>query len=84
MVFEKYPEKMVIIIHDKIDYSKTDSPHYSYKNKGTDSFMKMSVAITRMIAYVHGDVRYAHYNLDIFLTMTHYCAKKTPCMHNSN
>jgi hypothetical protein len=68
MMSEKWPEKMLTIIHDKMDHSKTASPHYSHKNKGTDSFMKMPVAVTGMIAHGHGDVRYAHYGLDIFPT----------------
>ena len=68
LMSEKYPDKMLTIIHDKMDHSKTASPHHSHKNKGTDSFMKLPVAITRMIAHDHGDVRYAHYGLDIFPT----------------
>jgi hypothetical protein len=51
-----------------MDHSKTASPHYSHKSKGNDSFMKMPVAVTGMIAHGHGDVRYAHYGLDIFPT----------------
>ena len=37
---EKKPEKCVTIIHDKMDHSKTSSPHFSHKNKHMDSFMK--------------------------------------------
>ena len=62
------PEKMLCIIHDKMDHSKTASPHLSHKSKADDSFMKMPVAVTGMIAHGHGDVRYAHYGLDIFPT----------------
>ena len=62
----EYPEKMVTIIHDKMDHSKTASPHFSHKSKATESFMKLPVAITGMIAHGHGDVRYAHYGLDIY------------------
>jgi hypothetical protein len=65
---EKYPQKMLTIIHDKMDHSKTASPHFSHKTKATDSFMKMPIAVTGMIAHGHGDVRYAHYGLDIFPT----------------
>ena len=57
---------MVTIIHDKMDHSKTASPHFSHKSKATESFMKLLVAITRMIAHGHRDVRYAHYGLDIY------------------
>ena len=67
-ISETNPEQMLTIIHDKMDHSKTASPHYSHKNKATDSFMKLPVAVTGMIAHGHGDVRYAHYGLDIFPT----------------
>ena len=63
---EKQPEKCVTIIHNKMDHSKTLSPHFSHKSKHMDSFMKLLVSITGMIAHGHGDVRYAHYGLDIF------------------
>jgi hypothetical protein len=63
---EKEPTKVLTIIYNKIDHSKTASPHFSYKNKATDSFMKLPVAVTGMIAHGHGDVRYAHYSLDIY------------------
>lgn len=67
-ISESYPEKMLTVIHDKMDHSKTASPHFSHKTKATDSFMKMPVAVTGMIAHGHGDVRYAHYGLDVFPT----------------
>ena len=56
------------IIHDKMDHSKTSSPHFSHKSKHMNSFMKLPISVTRMIAHGHGDVRYAHYGLDIFPT----------------
>lgn len=65
---EEKPDDVVCIIHDKMDHSKTASPHFSHKNKATESFMKLPVAVTGMIAHGHGDVRYAHYSLDIFPT----------------
>ena len=65
-ISEEYPEKMVTIIHDKMDHSKTTSPHFSHKSKATEAFMKLPVAITGMIAHGHGDVRYAYYGLDIY------------------
>jgi hypothetical protein len=63
---EKEPTKVLNIIHDKMDHSKTASPHFSHKNKATDSLMKLPVAVTGMIAHGHGDVRYMHYVLDIY------------------
>ena len=65
---EKEPGKCVTIIHDKMDHSKTSSPHFSRKNKHMDSFMKLPISVTGMIAHGHGDIRYAHYGLDIFPT----------------
>jgi hypothetical protein len=54
------PSKVLTIIHDKMDHSKTVCLHFSHKNKTVDSFMKLLVVVTRMIAHGHGDVRYAH------------------------
>ena len=65
-LLKKEPEKCVIVIHDKMDHSKTSSPHFSHKNKHMDSFMKLPLSVTGMIAHGHGDVCYAHYGLDIF------------------
>ena len=62
----KEPEKCVTIIHDKMDHSKTSSLHFSHKSKHMDSFMKLPITVTGMIAHGHGDVWYAHYGLDIF------------------
>ena len=59
---------MLCVIHDKMDHSKTASPHYSHKTKVIDSFMKMPFAITRMIAQGYSDIQYAHYRIDIFPT----------------
>jgi hypothetical protein len=49
-----------------MDHSKTACPHLSHKNKAVDSFMKLPVAVTGMIAHGHGHERYAHYGLDIY------------------
>jgi hypothetical protein len=49
-----------------MDHSKTASSHFSHKNKGIDSLMKLPVAVTGMIEHGHGDVRYAYYGLDIY------------------
>ena len=63
---EKQPEQCVTIIYDKMDHSKISSPHFSHKSKHMDSFMKLLVSVTGMNAHGHGNVRYAHYGLDIF------------------
>ena len=57
---------MVSIIHDKMDHSKTASPVYSHKNKQIDSYMRLPIAVTGMIAHGHGDYRYAHFGIDIY------------------
>jgi hypothetical protein len=62
------PEKVLTIIHDKMDHSKTASPHFSHKNKSTEAFMKLPVSVTGMIAHRHGDIRYTHYGLDLYPT----------------
>jgi hypothetical protein len=49
-----------------MDHSKTACLHFSYKNKAVDSFMKLLVVVTGMIALGHGDVRYVYYGLDIY------------------
>jgi hypothetical protein len=56
MMFEKYPNKVLTISHDKTDHSKMASPHFSHKSKAIDSFMKMPIAITRMIAHGQGNI----------------------------
>ena len=68
----KEPKKCVTIVHDKMDHSKTSSPHFSHNSKHMDSFMKLSIFVMGMIAHGHGDVRYAHYGLDIFPTNSNY------------
>ena len=65
---KKEPGKCVTIIHDKMDHSKTSSLHFSHKSKHMDSSMKLPISVTRMNAHGHGDIRYAHYGLDIFPT----------------
>ena len=51
-----------------MDHSKIFSPHFSHKSKHINSFMKSPISVTGMIAHGHGDIRYAHYGLDIFST----------------
>ena len=65
---EKELEKCVTIIHNEMDHSKTSFPHFSHKRKHMDSFMKLPISVTEMIAHGHGDVCYAHYGLDIFFS----------------
>ena len=65
---KKERENCVTIIHNKIDHSKTSSPHFSHKSKHMDSFTKLPISIKGMIALGHGDIRYAQYRLDIFPT----------------
>jgi hypothetical protein len=45
---------------------KTASPHLSHKNKSTEAFMKLPVSVIGMIAHRHGDIRHAHYGLDLY------------------
>ena len=61
-----YPHECLTVMHDKIDHAKTASPVFSHKSKELDSLVKLLVFVTGMIAHEHGDVRYAHYGLDIF------------------
>ena len=63
---EKEPEKYVTIIHDKMDHSKTLSPHFSHKSKHMDSFMKLLISIIGMIAHGHRNIHYTHYGFDLF------------------
>ena len=60
------PDQVLTIIHDKMDHSKTASPCFANRNKNTEGFMKLPVSVTGMIAHGHGDVRYAHYSLDLY------------------
>jgi hypothetical protein len=60
------PEKCLTIIHDKMDHAKTASPCFASKTKSTDSFMRLPVAVTGMIAHGHGDVKFAHFSLDLY------------------
>jgi hypothetical protein len=55
-----------------MDHAKTASPVFSYRTKQLDGLMKLPVSVTSMLAHGHGDVRYAHYGLDIFVHNTNY------------
>jgi hypothetical protein len=58
------PSKVLYIMHDKMDHSKTASPCIARKSKDTDGLMKLPVSVTGMLAHGHGDLKYAHYALD--------------------
>ena len=53
-------------MHDKMDHAKIASPVFSHKTKHLDVFTKLPVSVTGMLAHGHGDVRYAHYGLDLY------------------
>ena len=59
-------------MHDKMDHAKTASPVFSHKTKHLDGFTKLPVSVTGMLAHGHGDVRYAHYGLDLYLHDANY------------
>jgi hypothetical protein len=47
-------------------YNTTAFPVFSHKTKQLDGLIKLHVAVTGILAHGHGDVRYAHYGLDLF------------------
>ena len=59
-------------MHDKMDHSKTASPALSHKVKHLDGLIKLPVAVTGMLGQGHGDQRYAHYGLDLYLHDANY------------
>jgi hypothetical protein len=59
-------------MHDKMDHSKTASPTLSHKVKHLDGLIKLSIAVTCMLAHGHGDQRYAHYGLDLYPNNANY------------
>jgi hypothetical protein len=60
------PEKCLIIIHDKMDHAKMALPCFASKTKNADSFMRLPIAVIGMIAHGHGDVKFAHFSLDLY------------------
>ena len=60
------PQKVVTIMHDKMDHSKIASPVLSHKVKHLDGLMKLPAAVTGILAHGHVDQRYAHYGLDLY------------------
>jgi hypothetical protein len=63
---QEMPDECVTIMHDKMDHSKTASPALSHKIKHVDGLTRLPISVTGMLAHGHGDVRYAHYGLDIY------------------
>ena len=67
-----FPHECLTVMHDKMDHSKIDSPIFSHKSKELDGLVKLLVSVTGIIAHGHGDVRYAHYGLDMFAHDSNY------------
>jgi hypothetical protein len=67
-----FPSECVTIMHNKMDHTKTALPIFSHKTKQLDGLMKSLISVIGMLAHGHGDVRYAHYGLDIFAHDTNY------------
>ena len=67
-----FPHECLTVMHDRMNHSKTDSPVFSHKSKDLDGLVKLSMSIIGMIAHGHGDVRYAHYGLDMFAHDSNY------------
>ena len=61
-----FPHECLMVMHDKMDHAKTASSVFSHKSKDLDGLVKLPLSVTGMIAHGHGDVRYAHYGLDLF------------------
>lgn len=49
------PNKVLYIIHDKMDQSKTALPCMARKNKDTKGLMKLPISVSGMLAQGHGD-----------------------------
>ena len=67
-----FPHECLTVMHDKMDHAKTASPVFSHRSKELDGLVKLPVSVTGMIAHGHGDVRYAHYGLDLFKHDSNY------------
>ena len=61
-----YPEKVLSIMHDKMDHSKTASPCFANKTKVKERFAKLPLSISGILAHGHGDGKYAHFIVDKF------------------
>ena len=67
-----FPHECLTVMHDKMDHTKTASLVFSHKSKDLDGLVKLPLSVTGMIAHGHGDVRYAHYGLDLFPHNSNY------------
>jgi hypothetical protein len=61
------PEKCLTITHNKMDHAKTASPCFARKTKNIDAFMQLPIAVIGMIVHDHGDVKFAHFPLNLYL-----------------
>ena len=61
-----FPHECLMVMHDNMDHAKTASLVFSHKSKDLDGLVKLPLSVIGMIAHGHGDVRYAHYGLDLF------------------
>ena len=50
-----------MIIHDKMDTSKTALPRMQVTTKATTGLGQVPINLTGMVAHGHGDGAYAHY-----------------------
>ena len=53
-------------MHEKMDLAKTAFVVFSHKTKHLDGLTELLVSVIGMLAHRHGDVRYAHYGLDLY------------------
>ena len=63
---KSFLHECVTIVHDKMDHAKTTSLVFSHKMKHLDGLTKLPFSMTGMLAHGHGDVKYAHYELDLY------------------
>ena len=63
---ECFFHECISIMDDKIDHAKTASLIFSHKTKHLDGLTKLPLSVTGMLAHRHGDVRYAHYRMDLY------------------
>ena len=50
----------------KMDHAKTMFPCFASKNKNIDSFMRLLVVVTSMIAHGHNDANFALFSLNLY------------------